>query len=125
MFAQSSVTWGTLRGNFCSFVLFVCYRTKAKIAFISSFAPRVLSYLLELDYSHTRVSIAPCSRGTVLHTKDKVTAVVADALGEVEVGVNGVAIDGVELGTEDGDVVVALDAELNVLSGAREVWRRR
>jgi hypothetical protein len=61
----------------------------------------------------------------VLHTKDEVAVVVADALGEVEVGVNRVAIDRVELGAEDGDVVVALDAELDVLSGAREVWRRR
>lgn len=112
-------------GNFCSFVLFVCYRTKAKFAFISSFAPRVLSYPLELDYSHMRVSIAPCAKGTVLHTKDKDTVVVADALGEVQVGINRVAVDGVELGAEDGDVVVALDAELNVLSGAGEVWRRR
>lgn len=85
----------------------------------------MLSYPLELDYSHNCVSIAPCSKGTVLHTKDKVTAVVADALGEVDVGIDGVAVGGVELGAEDGDVVVALDAELDVLSRVGEVWRRR
>lgn len=125
LLAQVGVTWTMFGGNFSLFVLFVCYRTMAKIAFISSFAPRVLSCPLELDYSHSCVSIAPCSYETVSHTKDKVAAVVADALGKVEVGIDRVAVDGVELGAEDGDVVIALDAELNVLSGAGEVWRRR
>src|SRR5690349_3819960 len=107
-----------LEGIFVHLFCLFAIAQKAKFAFISSFAPRVLSHPLELNYSHMRVSIAPCAKGTVLHTKDKDTVVVADALGEVQVGIDRVAVDGVELGAEDGDVVVALDAELNVLSGA-------
>lgn len=44
-------------------------------------------------------------------------------LGEVEVGLVLLAIEVAELGTENGDVVIALEGEFDVLSRVGEVWQ--
>lgn len=54
-------------------------------------------------------------------TEDKSTAVVANALSKVDVGLNGVTLIGVQVGTENRDTVVALELEGDVGSRAGEV----
>lgn len=77
------------------FICFVCSSSHKAQSSLSFRTPCAFPSCLELDYSHSRVSIAPCGHETVLHTKDEDAVVVADALGEVEVGIDRVAVDGV------------------------------
>jgi hypothetical protein len=57
----------------------------------------------------------------MLLTVVELAVVVGDALGQVEVTLLVVALLVAERGTEDGDGTVALDGEVDVLSGAGEV----
>lgn len=65
-------------------------------------------------------------------TKAEVAVVVANALGEVDVAVDELALDVAEAGAEDGDAVVALEGEGDLLGAPGEVtgtplkvaWRR-
>jgi hypothetical protein len=52
--------------------------------------------------------------------EDKRTAVVTNALGKVDVGLNGVTLVGVQVGTENRDTIVALEVEGDVGSRAGE-----
>jgi len=53
-------------------------------------------------------------------TKDKVAVVVAEALGQVDVGRVGRAVGLVERGAQDGDAVAALDGEGDFLGRVGE-----
>lgn len=54
-------------------------------------------------------------------TKAEVAVVVADALGEVDVAVDELALHVAEAGAEDGDAVVALEREGDLLGAPGEV----
>jgi hypothetical protein len=58
----------------------------------------------------------PLLRGNV----DESTVVVANALSKVDVGLNGVTVNGVEVSTEHRNVVIALHVERDIASRARE-----
>jgi len=48
--------------------------------------------------------------------------VVANALSKVDVGLNGVTLVGVQMGTENRDTIVALEVKGDVGSRAGEAW---
>jgi hypothetical protein len=56
-------------------------------------------------------------------TKDQNPIVIANSLGEVEIGIDGVPVNGTQTGAQHRDAVVALDLECDIFGRSREACK--
>lgn len=72
--------------------------------------------------AHRAVTPVLPSRTPTVSLEGELAVVVAEALGEIDVGVMSLALAVAQAGAEDGEVVVAFEGEVDVFSGVVEVW---
>lgn len=106
-------------------------------AYRGAFTPSTVSRVVQVlpsaicPFGSFRVSYSAAAQVSVMtpfleglvsaHTEDKAAVVVADALREVDVALDSVALGVVEHSAQDWHVLVALDREVDVLGAVREV----
>ncbi len=58
-------------------------------------------------------------------TKDERPMLIANSLGEIDIGFNGIAIFAKKSGMEDRDIIVTFERKRDILGRAREIFVKR